>query len=49
MGDMRNAYKILVSACKRKRPLRTYMCVDKRAILKWVLKKGYGLDSTGSG
>jgi hypothetical protein len=44
MGEMRNAYKILVGVLEGKRPLR------RPIILKCVLERawGVGLDSSGS-
>jgi hypothetical protein len=35
MGDVRNAYTILVVKPEGEKPL----CVDERLILKWTLKK----------
>jgi hypothetical protein len=37
MGEMRNAYKILVEKTERRRPLERH--IDVRVILKWILKK----------
>jgi hypothetical protein len=39
MGEIRNAYKILVGKPERKRDHAEYLGVDGKIILKWILEK----------
>jgi hypothetical protein len=39
LGDMKNAYKILLRKHHRKRPLEKDLDIDWRIMLKWILQK----------